>query len=178
MDLPTRAEIVNRYSEITGADMSAIAWYEAFGCWKTAIVVAQLYNRHCGARLTMRDKQRVSASCRLPAVPAQSRPAHDRGHDPAGWADRAGDGRTRGLGRVIAEGCARVGAVIVVGRTFRGVSGIRISTGLCHIHWSVSLRFVGMGGRRTCCSAGERSGGGGGDADRVVATPVDDAARG
>jgi aminoglycoside phosphotransferase (APT) family kinase protein len=66
MDLPTRAEIVKRYSEITDADMSAIAWYEAFGCWKTAIVVAQLYNRYCGARLTTSDKQ---GSPRLTAYP-------------------------------------------------------------------------------------------------------------
>ena len=43
--LPTRAEVVSRYAAVTGADVSAVSWYEAFGCWKTAIVVAQLYNR-------------------------------------------------------------------------------------------------------------------------------------
>jgi aminoglycoside phosphotransferase (APT) family kinase protein len=45
MGLPTRAEVVSRYAAVTGADVSAVGWYEAFGCWKTAIVVAQLYNR-------------------------------------------------------------------------------------------------------------------------------------
>jgi aminoglycoside phosphotransferase (APT) family kinase protein len=46
LGLPTRAEVVRRYAAVTGADVSAVSWYEAFGCWKTAIVVAQLYNRY------------------------------------------------------------------------------------------------------------------------------------
>jgi aminoglycoside phosphotransferase (APT) family kinase protein len=46
MGLPTRAEVVARYAAATGADVSAVAWYEAFGCWKTAIVVAQLHHRY------------------------------------------------------------------------------------------------------------------------------------
>ena len=46
MGLPTRAEVVTRYAESTGADVAAAGWYEAFGSWKTAIVVAQLYHRY------------------------------------------------------------------------------------------------------------------------------------
>jgi aminoglycoside phosphotransferase (APT) family kinase protein len=46
MGLPTRAEVRERYAAATGADLSAVNWYEAFGCWKTAIVVAQLYHRY------------------------------------------------------------------------------------------------------------------------------------
>lgn len=46
MGLPSRAEIKQRYADVTGADLSEIAWYEAFGCWKTAIVVAQLHHRY------------------------------------------------------------------------------------------------------------------------------------
>lgn len=46
MGLPTRAEVSERYAQATGADLSAVGWYEAFGCWKTAIVVAQLYHRY------------------------------------------------------------------------------------------------------------------------------------
>ncbi len=46
MGLPTRAEVVTRYAEITGADVAAAGWYEAFGSWKTAIVIAQLYHRY------------------------------------------------------------------------------------------------------------------------------------
>jgi aminoglycoside phosphotransferase (APT) family kinase protein len=46
MGLPTRTEVRERYALATGADLSAVSWYEAFGCWKTAIVVAQLYHRY------------------------------------------------------------------------------------------------------------------------------------
>jgi aminoglycoside phosphotransferase (APT) family kinase protein len=46
MGLPGRAEVVERYARATGADVSAVRWYEAFGCWKTSIVVAQLHHRY------------------------------------------------------------------------------------------------------------------------------------
>ncbi|MBO0824308.1 MAG: phosphotransferase family protein, partial [Actinobacteria bacterium] len=46
MGLPTRAEVAARYATATGADLAALRWYEAFGCWKTAIVVAQLHHRY------------------------------------------------------------------------------------------------------------------------------------
>ena len=44
--LPTRAEVTSRYASKTGTDVADVGWYEAFGCWKTAIVVAQLYYRY------------------------------------------------------------------------------------------------------------------------------------
>jgi aminoglycoside phosphotransferase (APT) family kinase protein len=46
MGLPTRAEVAEHYARATGTDLAAVSWYEAFGCWKTAIVVAQLYHRY------------------------------------------------------------------------------------------------------------------------------------
>ncbi len=46
MGLPARAEVVARYAAATGADVGAVSWYEAFGCWKTAIVIAQLHHRY------------------------------------------------------------------------------------------------------------------------------------
>lgn len=46
LGLPTRAEVVARYAARTGADVTDVRWYEAFGCWKTAIVVAQLFHRY------------------------------------------------------------------------------------------------------------------------------------
>ncbi len=46
MGLPTRAEVIARYAARTGADVASVSWYEAFGCWKTAIVIAQLYYRY------------------------------------------------------------------------------------------------------------------------------------
>jgi aminoglycoside phosphotransferase (APT) family kinase protein len=46
MGLPTRTEVIARYAARTGADIASVSWYEAFGCWKTAIVIAQLYHRY------------------------------------------------------------------------------------------------------------------------------------
>lgn len=45
LGLPSRAEVVERYASRSGADLSRIAWYEAFGCWKTAVILQQLYAR-------------------------------------------------------------------------------------------------------------------------------------
>lgn len=46
MGLPARAEIVEHYASVTHFDVEALRWYEAFGCWKTAIAVAHLYDRY------------------------------------------------------------------------------------------------------------------------------------
>ena len=45
MGLPTRAEVVARYAERTGMDVSAVPWFEAFATWKTCVVLEQLYQR-------------------------------------------------------------------------------------------------------------------------------------
>jgi aminoglycoside phosphotransferase (APT) family kinase protein len=45
MGLPTRAEVIERYISRTGLDPETVAWYEAFGQWKTAVVIQQLHNR-------------------------------------------------------------------------------------------------------------------------------------
>lgn len=44
--LPTRAEVVERYAARTGAAVDAVGWYEAFACWRTSVVVQQLYARY------------------------------------------------------------------------------------------------------------------------------------
>jgi aminoglycoside phosphotransferase (APT) family kinase protein len=46
MGLPTRGEVIARYAERTGADLSGIGWYEAFATWKNAVVCQQLYQRY------------------------------------------------------------------------------------------------------------------------------------
>ena len=43
---PTRAEAVARYAERTGTDVTGIAWYEAFACWRTCVILQQLYQRY------------------------------------------------------------------------------------------------------------------------------------
>lgn len=45
MGLPSRAEIVARYGQRSGLDLSDIGWYEAFALWKTATVIQQLHHR-------------------------------------------------------------------------------------------------------------------------------------
>ena len=44
--LPPRAEVVDRYASRTGAVVGDIPWYEGFACWKTAVVVQQLFARY------------------------------------------------------------------------------------------------------------------------------------
>jgi aminoglycoside phosphotransferase (APT) family kinase protein len=62
--LPTRDEVVDRYAARSGRTLSrgGVAWYEAFGCWKTAIIMQQLYLRHLRGessdhRMTARGEQ-------------------------------------------------------------------------------------------------------------------------
>jgi aminoglycoside phosphotransferase (APT) family kinase protein len=62
--LPGRDEVVERYAARTGLDLtrSDVAWYEAFGCWKTAVILQQLYVRHLRGesaddRMTLRGEQ-------------------------------------------------------------------------------------------------------------------------
>ena len=45
MGLPGRAAMAGRYGEVTGLDVSAADWYDAFAQWKTAVVVQQLHHR-------------------------------------------------------------------------------------------------------------------------------------
>jgi aminoglycoside phosphotransferase (APT) family kinase protein len=46
LGLPTRAEILAAYSAATGLDVGGVRWYQAFGAWKTAVVLQQLYDRY------------------------------------------------------------------------------------------------------------------------------------
>ncbi len=64
--LPTRAEVVARYAERTGADVSSVPWYEAFGLWKTAVVLQQLYNRF--ARGETQDARMGTMGERVPLL--------------------------------------------------------------------------------------------------------------
>lgn len=54
LGLPTRSEVAARYAERTGRELALadVAWYEAFGCWKTAIIMQQLYVRYLRGETT------------------------------------------------------------------------------------------------------------------------------
>ncbi len=45
LDLPDRRTVVERYAATSSLDLADIAWYEAFGCWRTVVILQQLYAR-------------------------------------------------------------------------------------------------------------------------------------
>jgi aminoglycoside phosphotransferase (APT) family kinase protein len=46
LGLPRRTVVVARYAERTGFDVGDVHWYEAFACWRVAIICQQLYQRY------------------------------------------------------------------------------------------------------------------------------------
>jgi aminoglycoside phosphotransferase (APT) family kinase protein len=52
LGLPTRAEVVARYVEVSGRQIDDIDWYEAYGCWKTIVILQQLYARYLRGETT------------------------------------------------------------------------------------------------------------------------------
>lgn len=66
LGLPHRDAVVERYVARRGlvVDDAEIDWYEAFGCWKTAIILQQLYARYLRGETTdvrMRERGAVVA---------------------------------------------------------------------------------------------------------------------
>lgn len=45
LPLPSRSDVIERYAASSRLDLGAVSWYEAFGCWKTAVILQQLYAR-------------------------------------------------------------------------------------------------------------------------------------
>jgi aminoglycoside phosphotransferase (APT) family kinase protein len=43
---PCRAELVERYAERTGRDVSRLRWYEAFALWKASVFCEAIYGRY------------------------------------------------------------------------------------------------------------------------------------
>ncbi|MCW2498440.1 MAG: aminoglycoside phosphotransferase [Frankiales bacterium] len=52
LGLPTRAEVVERYRERSGRQIADIDWYEAYGRWKTIVILQQLYARYLRGETT------------------------------------------------------------------------------------------------------------------------------
>ena len=66
LGLPSRDEVVECYASRTRRHLTRrdVAWYEAFGCWKTSIIMQQLYVRHLRGessdeRMAVRGRQVV-----------------------------------------------------------------------------------------------------------------------
>lgn len=70
LGLPTRAEVVERYAARTGIDVSRISWYQAFSCWRTAVVCQQLYNRYLHGDSA--DERMVSRGESVPGLAARA----------------------------------------------------------------------------------------------------------
>lgn len=68
--LPTRDELIAQYAESSGNDVSGVPWYEAFACWKQAIVLQQLLTRYLRGETT--DERMAS---RGPLIAPQARRA-------------------------------------------------------------------------------------------------------
>jgi aminoglycoside phosphotransferase (APT) family kinase protein len=83
--LPSRDEVVARYAARTGRDLTRadVAWYEAFGCWKTAVILQQLYVRHLRGdstddRMAARGEQVARIGVRALELAQQLRRTLDR----------------------------------------------------------------------------------------------------
>jgi aminoglycoside phosphotransferase (APT) family kinase protein len=74
--LPTRAEIVARYAERTGADTTTVWWWEAFALWKTVVVVQQLHRRWVRGEST--DPRMAHIADRMPSLIAAAGAVLDR----------------------------------------------------------------------------------------------------
>lgn len=71
MGLPTRVEITARYASLTGVDVAAVRWWEAFALWKTVVVVQQLHRRWVRGEST--DSRMARIADRIPALIAAAR---------------------------------------------------------------------------------------------------------
>jgi aminoglycoside phosphotransferase (APT) family kinase protein len=45
LGLPSRRAVIEQYAHRSTLDLEDIHWYEAFGCWKTVVILQQLYAR-------------------------------------------------------------------------------------------------------------------------------------
>lgn len=51
----TRRQVIDRYAESSGRDLSALDFYIAFGYWKLACILEGVYARYVGGALGQRD---------------------------------------------------------------------------------------------------------------------------
>jgi aminoglycoside phosphotransferase (APT) family kinase protein len=52
---PSRAELLARYAEVSGRDLTGIGYYVAFGYWKLACIIEGVYARYVGGAMGNRD---------------------------------------------------------------------------------------------------------------------------
>lgn len=76
MGLPTRAEVVARYSDRCSTDLDALPWYEAFASWRTAVVVQQLHHRYL--RGETKDERMATRGDLVPSLARRATSILDR----------------------------------------------------------------------------------------------------
>ncbi len=77
MGLPTHAQIIAAYADTSGLDLSDAGWYQAFACWKTAVVLQQLYDRY--RRGESSDERMANRGDRVGELAARARRLLDDG---------------------------------------------------------------------------------------------------
>jgi len=60
---PSRGSLVARYAD-SGVDVSNVGWYEAFGLWKQAVVLQQLFSRYASGE--SQDERMVAFPAYIP----------------------------------------------------------------------------------------------------------------
>ncbi len=48
---PRKTELIERYGEISGRDLSDLSFYVAFGYWKLTCIIAGVYARYAGGAM-------------------------------------------------------------------------------------------------------------------------------
>ena len=66
LGLPSREELVTRYADRAGRSVSDVDWYEAYGCFKTVVVLQQLYGRYLRGETT--DERMASRGEHIPVL--------------------------------------------------------------------------------------------------------------
>ena len=71
LGLPGHEEVLATYAGATGLDLAGIGWYQAFACWKTAIVLQQLHDRYLRGETS--DERMATRGDRVAELAARAR---------------------------------------------------------------------------------------------------------
>ncbi|WP_116996906.1 phosphotransferase family protein [Desertimonas flava] len=66
MGLPDRSAVVARYADRVHFDVGDVAWYEAFACWRTCVILQQLHQRYVRGEST--DERMASRGDNIPML--------------------------------------------------------------------------------------------------------------
>jgi len=75
---PRRAELLDRYAEISGRDVSNIDFYTAFGYWKLACILEGVYARYVGGSMGRDGADFAMFAEQVRSLAAEARAATDR----------------------------------------------------------------------------------------------------